>query len=180
MDIPLMDPRRPDPRHTVTDSALGPLTVVARGPALTGLYFADHVRRPARETFGPAVAEEEDALLAEASAQLREYLTRRRTAFALPLAAEGDTFQHAVWDLVGTVPRGGTTTYGSIARRLGDPLLAQRVGWAVGSNPLCVLVPCHRVVGADGSLTGYAGGLARKRALLALEEPDAESASRLF
>ncbi|MEU2572903.1 methylated-DNA--[protein]-cysteine S-methyltransferase [Streptomyces anulatus] len=169
-----------DTRHAVTDTGFGPLTVVARGQDLVGLYFADHVRRPAEETFGPRVPAEEDPLLAEAAEQLHDYLAGRRHDFALPLAPGGDAFQHAVWDLVKTVPRGETTTYGSIARRLGGPLLAQRVGQAVGANPLCVLIPCHRVVGADNSLTGYAGGLARKRFLLDLEESAEVAASRLF
>ena len=160
-----------DTRHTVVDSGLGPLTVVARGQALTGLYFTDHVRRPAEETLGPRVPAEDDPLFAEAAEQIHDYLAGRRDTFALPLAPEGDTFQHAVWDLVRAIPHGGTTTYGTIA---------ERVGQAVGANPLCILVPCHRVVGADNSLTGYAGGLARKRALLTLEEPAEVTASRLF
>jgi methylated-DNA-[protein]-cysteine S-methyltransferase len=168
-------------RHSVIDTeALGPLTVVARHEALVGLYFAEHARRPAEETFGRRTPAGEDALLTETADQLHAYLAGRREEFALPLAAAGDDFQRAVWDLVAAVPRGATTTYGGIARRLGDLRLAQRVGRAVGSNPLCVLVPCHRVVGADGSLTGYAGGLERKRVLLDLEESPAEAASRLF
>ncbi|MEV7271814.1 methylated-DNA--[protein]-cysteine S-methyltransferase [Streptomyces bacillaris] len=169
-----------DTRHTVVDSGLGPLTVVARGQALTGLYFTDHVRRPAEETLGPRVPAEDDPLFAEAAEQIHDYLAGRRDTFVLPLAPEGDTFQHAAWDLVRAIPHGGTTTYGTIAERLGAPGLAQRVGQAVGANPLCILVPCHRVVGADNSLTGYAGGLARKRALLTLEEPAEVTASRLF
>ncbi|MFB7517310.1 methylated-DNA--[protein]-cysteine S-methyltransferase [Streptomyces sp. NPDC056144] len=169
-----------DIRHTVIPTDLGPVTVVARDRALVGLYFAEHTRRPAEETFGPGVGLDEDPLLAEAARQLRDYLAGDRLDFDLPLAPAGDGFQHAVWKLVAAVPRGETTTYGAIARGLGDPKLAQRVGQAVGANPLCVYVPCHRVVGADGSLTGYAGGLARKRALLDLEEPTAEDASRLF
>ncbi|MFH9294107.1 methylated-DNA--[protein]-cysteine S-methyltransferase [Streptomyces sp. NPDC017520] len=169
-----------DTRHTVIDSGLGPLTVVARGQALCGLYFADHVRRPAEERLGPRVPAEEHSLFAEAADQLHAYLAGRRHDFDLPLAPEGDAFQHAVWALVKAVPRGGTTTYGAIAERLGTPRLAQRVGQAVGANPLCILVPCHRVVGADNSLTGYAGGLARKRALLTSEEPPEVAASRLF
>ena len=167
-------------RYTVIDTVLGPVTVVARGEALVGLYFEEHVRRPAQETLGPHIPAAADGLFADAAGQLHDYLAGRRTAFALPLAPAGDDFQHAVWALVDAVPRGSTTTYGAIARRLGDPHLAQRVGQAVGSNPLCILIPCHRVVGADGSLTGYAGGLPRKRALLDLEEPPEVTATRLF
>jgi methylated-DNA-[protein]-cysteine S-methyltransferase len=98
----------------------------------------------------------------------------------MPLAAAGDTFQRLVWDEVAAIPRGQTTTYGRIAEQLGDRGLAYRVGQAVGANPLCIFVPCHRVVGANGALTGYAGGLQRKQALLELEEPAEVSAGRLF
>jgi methylated-DNA-[protein]-cysteine S-methyltransferase len=85
-----------------------------------------------------------------------------------------------VWEIVKEIPRGGTTTYGRIAERLGDRGPAQKVGQAVGANPLCVFVPCHRVVGSNGALTGYAGGLKRKRELLEFEEPTRSTASRLF
>ncbi|MEV4622357.1 methylated-DNA--[protein]-cysteine S-methyltransferase [Asanoa sp. NPDC049573] len=167
-----------DTRHVVVDSDLGPITIVARGAAVTGVYFRQHVRRPARETFGPEATTDE--LLDEAARQLLEYLAGGRREFDLPLAAGGDAFQQAVWKIVDEVPFGGTTTYGRIAEELGDRALAYRVGQAVGANPLCVLVPCHRVLGADGSLTGYAGGLKRKRALLELEEPAEVGAGRLF
>ncbi|WP_033295900.1 methylated-DNA--[protein]-cysteine S-methyltransferase [Amycolatopsis jejuensis] len=154
-------------RHTVVDTLLGPVTLVATGEAITGLYFRHHVRRPAPETFGLGVAD--DRLLAEAGEQLTEYLAGRREAFDLPLAAEGTGFERAVWAIVAAIPRGATTTYGAIAEQLGGRSLAWEAGQAVGANPLCIFVPCHRVVGADGALTGYAGGLKRKRALLALE-----------
>jgi methylated-DNA-[protein]-cysteine S-methyltransferase len=167
-------------RHTVVDTELGPITLVARGAAVTGLYFREHTRRPARDSFGPVVSASADTLLNEAARQLVDYLAGERTAFDLPLSAEGDAFEHAVWGIVARIPRGETTTYGRIAEQLGDRTLAQQVGQAVGANPLCVVVPCHRVVGSDGSLTGYAGGLRRKRALLELEEPAALSAGRLF
>jgi methylated-DNA-[protein]-cysteine S-methyltransferase len=104
----------------------------------------------------------------------------KRTQFDLPLAAAGSGFQHAVWDIVKRIPRGETTTYGRIAEQIGDRTLAWQVGQAVGANPLCILIPCHRVVGSTGSLTGYAGGLKRQQALLALEEPSRLSAARLF
>jgi methylated-DNA-[protein]-cysteine S-methyltransferase len=167
-----------DIRHSVVETELGPVTVVATGDAVSGVYFRNHIRRPPQSSFGPETAD--DVLLRNATAQLRDYLTGERTTFDLPLAAAGDPFQHAVWDIVAGVPRGETTTYGRIAGQLGDRSLAYRVGQAVGANPLCVVVPCHRVVGADGSLTGYAGGLKRKRALLELEEPAEAGAARLF
>ncbi|MGW0589457.1 methylated-DNA--[protein]-cysteine S-methyltransferase [Streptosporangium sp. NPDC002607] len=165
-------------RHTVVNTTLGPVTIVAEGDAVTGLYFRHHIRSPAQETFGAVVAG--DALLAEAATQLEDYLAGRRREFALPLRADGDAFQQAVWSIVNEIPFGETTTYGRIAERLGDRGLAYRVGQAVGANPLCVFVPCHRVLGANGNLTGYAGGLKRKQALLELEEPAQVRAGRLF
>ena len=167
-------------RHTVVATALGPVTIVASGGAVTGLYFAQHVRRPAQEALGAEVPVAEDALLAEAAAQLGDHLEGRRQDFDLPLAAAGNAFQQRVWAAVAAIPFGRTATYGALAEQLGDRALAYQVGQAVGANPLCVLVPCHRVVGADGSLTGYAGGLKRKRALLELEEPVQAAAGRLF
>ncbi|TQS42483.1 methylated-DNA--[protein]-cysteine S-methyltransferase [Cryptosporangium phraense] len=164
-------------RHALVDGPLGRITLVASDDAVTGLYFAHHVRRPAREAFGPLA---NDPLLDSASAQLAEYLDGTRRAFDLPLNAIGDAFQHAVWSIVAEIPFGETTTYGAIAERLGDRALAYRVGQAVGANPLCIVVPCHRVVGANGKLTGYAGGLERKRALLELEESAQVGAGRLF
>lgn len=167
-------------RHIVVDTDVGPITLVARDGAVAGLYFRHHVRRPAQETFGPEVAASMDTLLSEAARQLHDYLAGERWEFDLPLAAHGDDFQHAVCDVVATIPRGETSTYGRIAEQLGDRTLAYRVGQAVGANPMCIFVPCHRVVGANGALTGYAGGLKRKRALLELEEPAPASAGRLF
>ncbi|MFJ5229621.1 methylated-DNA--[protein]-cysteine S-methyltransferase [Kitasatospora sp. NPDC088391] len=167
-------------RHTVADTRLGAITLVADGDAVTGLYFHHHVRRPDPRTFGPAVEPAADPLLAAAAEQLHDYLDRRRDSFDLPLRTAGDAFQEKVWAALRAIPYGSTTTYGRLAEQLGDRRLAQRVGQAVGANPLCVLVPCHRVVGADGSLTGYAGGLRRKQELLELEEPAEVAAARLF
>ena len=155
--------------HTTIDSPLGELTLVADGEALAGLYFARQWYRPDPATFGAFVPA--TGVLAEAGRQLTGYFTGDRTAFDLPLAPRGDAFQRRVWDLVARIPYGRTRTYGTLARELGDPALAQRVGGAVGRNPLAIIVPCHRVVGADGRLTGYAGGLDRKRRLLDLESP---------
>ncbi|MCI0158948.1 methylated-DNA--[protein]-cysteine S-methyltransferase [Leifsonia shinshuensis] len=168
-------------RNAAVDAGvLGSVTIVAEGDAVTGLYFAHHIRRPAQHTLGATVAAASDGLLAEASRQLDEYLAGRRRAFELPFAAEGNDFRKRVWNAVAAIPFGETTTYGSIAAGLGDRSLAYRVGQAVGANPLCVFVPCHRVLGSNGSLTGYAGGLRRKRALLELEEPASIAAGRLF
>jgi methylated-DNA-[protein]-cysteine S-methyltransferase len=151
--------------HTVIDSPVGALTLVGRGGALAGVYFRHHWYRPDPATFGPR----DDAGFATAARQLAEYFAGERTAFDLPVHAEGDEFQHAVWRRIAAVPYGATTTYGDLARELGDPALARDVGAAVGRNPLSIVVPCHRVVGKGGKLTGYAGGLRRKQFLLDLE-----------
>jgi methylated-DNA-[protein]-cysteine S-methyltransferase len=98
----------------------------------------------------------------------------------VPVRARGDEFQERVWDLVRQIPYGETVSYGELARQLGDGTTAQQVGAAVGRNPVCILIPCHRVVGAGGKLTGFAGGLKRKRLLLDLERDVARRSSRLF
>jgi len=167
-------------RHVLVTTALGELTIVASGGAITGLYFEDHLRRPGQVAFGAEVQLSEDKLLADAAAQVQEYLAGARHDFFLPFDVAGDAFQHAVWSIVAEIPFGGTTTYGAIAERLGDKTLSRSVGKAVGANPLCIFVPCHRVLGANGQLTGYAGGLRRKQALLELEEPARAGAGRLF
>ncbi|SCK45437.1 methylated-DNA--[protein]-cysteine S-methyltransferase [Streptomyces sp. WMMB 322] len=152
-------------RHTVASSPLGPLTLVADGEALTGVYFENHLRGPSPERLGRRDAEGFD----EALRQLEEYFAGERRRFDLPLAPRGEPFQQRVWGLLKEIPYGETRSYGVLARELGDRRLAQAVGAANGRNPLSVIVPCHRVVGADGALTGYAGGLERKRLLLELE-----------
>jgi len=167
-------------RHAILETSLGPITIVATDEAITGLYFQHHIRRPAEETFGVRVEHDDDRLLGEAARQLDEYLAGTRREFDLPVDAAGDEFQRAVWVVACEIARGHTRTYGDIAAELGDRRYAQDVGKALGANPICVIIPCHRVVAADGSLTGYAGGLKRKRALLELEAPIAETAGRLF
>jgi methylated-DNA-[protein]-cysteine S-methyltransferase len=167
-------------RHTLIETTLGEVTLVATGEALVGLYFGQHWYRPAQECFGASVTDGADRLLSEAADQLREYLNGDRTGFDLRIATSGDVFEERVWHLVKQIPRGETTTYGELAEKLGDKSQAQLVGKAVGRNPLCVIIPCHRVVGADGRLTGYAGGLRRKQHLLDLEEPITVKADRLF
>jgi methylated-DNA-[protein]-cysteine S-methyltransferase len=164
-------------RHTVVETELGKLTLVASDGALTGLYFPHHWVKPERARLGDEVAVDTDALLSEAARQLEQYLAGERTTFNLPIELSGDEFQQQVWALLAEIPFGATTTYGELAERLGDKTLAQLVGQAIGHNPVSVIVPCHRVVGKNGKLTGYAGGLKRKQALLELEEPEGE---RLF
>jgi methylated-DNA-[protein]-cysteine S-methyltransferase len=167
-------------RHAVIDTPLGELTLVADDGALTGLYFRHHWYRPAEDTFGPRVDAESDTLLAKARTQLTDYLTGDRSEFDLPTRLQGDEAQRRVWHLLTTIPYGETITYGELAAELDDGTTAQEVGQAVGRNPLSVVVPCHRVVGKNGQLTGYAGGLKRKQFLLELEEPAEARAARLF
>lgn len=162
--------------HTEIASPIGVLTAVAEGSALVGLYFEGHLRRPPAETFG----ERDDHGFDDLRVQLEEYVAGRRRGFELELAPVGDAFQQRVWALLCEIPYGETRSYGDLARLLGDARLAQMVGRANALNPISIVVPCHRVVGADGSLTGYAGGLARKRWLLDLETPAADLAGRLF
>ncbi|HEY8043668.1 MAG TPA: methylated-DNA--[protein]-cysteine S-methyltransferase [Streptosporangiaceae bacterium] len=150
--------------HTVLPTRLGDLTIVRDGAVLTGLYFPHHWYRPSPASFGRRSGEG----FAEVTRQLGEYLDGTRTEFSLPLDARGTEFQRRVWALIAEIPYGQTASYGDLARRLGDAD-ARDVGGAVGRNPLSILIPCHRVVGSTGKLTGYAGGLARKRALLDLE-----------
>jgi methylated-DNA-[protein]-cysteine S-methyltransferase len=156
-------------RHIVSSTPIGELTIVASDEAIVGVYFPGHWTRPNARSFGPRVEPSADALLAAAERQLVEYLSGERVAFDLPTDATGDDFQTRIWELLRAIPFGETVTYGELAERYGDRRLAQDVGQAVGSNPLSMIVPCHRVVGKDGKLTGYAGGLERKRALLELE-----------
>ena len=157
--------------HMTIDTPIGELTLVGEDEALVGVYYPGHWTRPDRATFG---ARSDGAGFEAAERQLSEYLAGTRTAFTLPIALHGDGFQRRVWERLTEIPYGATITYGEIARELGDPTLARAVGGAVGHNPLSVIVPCHRVVGKDGRLTGYAGGLERKRFLLNLESPAAQ------
>jgi methylated-DNA-[protein]-cysteine S-methyltransferase len=153
--------------HTTIQSPIGELILVAKDATLSGVYFPDHWTRPDRSTFG----ERSERRLERVEEQLAEYFAGERTSFELPTCARGSTFQRQVWDLIDQIPYGQTTTYGQLAGALGNPTLARKVGNAVAHNPLSVIVPCHRVVGKDGKLTGYAGGLQRKRFLLDLEAP---------
>ena len=167
--------------HTVVDSPLGPLTLVADDEGrLTGLYMQDQRYRPAEERFGSAVvvrprptgdAGPSVAVLAEAADQLEEYFAGTRQALDVPRAPLGTPFQRSVWDVLARIPYGETRTYRQVADELGRPAAVRAVGAAIGRNPVCVVVPCHRVIGTGGALTGYAGGLARKQLLLALEKP---------
>lgn len=158
----------PAPRHLRVDTPLGAYVLAAEGEALTGVWREAQAHFPPTVRLG-APAPEDDPLLAGARAQLLAYLAGERDRFDLPLAPRGTPFQHLVWEQLRALGRGETTTYGRIAAAIGRPRAAQAVGRAVGTNPISIVVPCHRVLAADGSLTGYAGGIATKRALLVLE-----------
>ena len=150
--------------HTawVLDTPLGPMTAVSQGDALTALTFG--------ERLPPGCALERTPLIANAAAQLGEYFAGKRQAFDLPLQPRGTAFQQTVWQALQQIPYGQTRSYGFIAAAVGRPQATRAVGGANHRNPLSILIPCHRVIGADGSLTGYGGGLHIKQALLLLEQ----------
>jgi methylated-DNA-[protein]-cysteine S-methyltransferase len=147
---------------TTVPTPLGDLLLVAVDGALVKAHFA-----PFETPDVPAAPE--DPLLVEAARQLREHFAGERTDFDLPLAPPGTDFQRRVWDELRRIPYGTTATYGELAERLGDPRCVRAVGLANGRNPLAVVVPCHRVIGSDGKLRGFAAGVERKQRLLALE-----------
>lgn len=165
--------------YTVIDSPLGPLTAVATEAVLSGLYMLDAAHLP--DSFGEPVAGTlPDAAFDQLREELTEYFARDRREFTVTTAASGTPFQARVWRALAAIPYGQTRTYGQLATELGDPRVVRAVGAANGRNPISILVPCHRVVGADGTLTGYAGGLERKELLLALENPVRLRATTLF
>jgi methylated-DNA-[protein]-cysteine S-methyltransferase len=151
--------------YTTIASPIGELLLVGDGSTLSGLYMQDG-RKPKRVAPGWTEAA---ASFADVRAQLEEYFAGERTAFDVSLAPQGAPFELEVWRALEQIPYGETVSYGEIARRVGQPTAARAVGTANGRNPIAVIVPCHRVIGADGSLTGYGGGLERKRLLLELE-----------
>lgn len=148
-------------------SPLGPMIVAATGQGLAGLWFEDQRHLPDHAGWPEAP---EHPVLRQALAQLTDYFAGRRSRFELPLDLQGGTpFQQSVWQALLRIPCGETASYAQLGRDIGRPAAARAVGAAVGRNPISVIVPCHRVLGSKGSLTGYAGGLPRKAALLALE-----------
>ncbi len=149
----------------VIESPVGPLTAVTTDGVLSGLYMAEAAHLPV--SFGERSSDGAGRLESE----LTEYFAGERREFTVPTAAAGTDFQQRVWAQLATIPYGTTRSYLEIALALGDPRLVRAVGAANGRNPLSVVVPCHRVVGSDGTLTGYAGGVARKEQLLSLEDP---------
>ncbi|MHA7303807.1 methylated-DNA--[protein]-cysteine S-methyltransferase [Arthrobacter sp. TMN-49] len=167
-------------KHLTFDSPLGMLTAVANDAGLQAVYMAEHKRRPAQETMGDRVAAAQSPVLGQAAAELAEYFDGSRHEFSTPLAPIGSPFQHRVWAALREIPHGEVRSYGELAAMLGDKSMAQAVGSANGRNPISIIVPCHRVVGADGSLVGYAGGLARKQFLLEFENPAWTGTEALF
>lgn len=156
------------PSHAVassrTTSPVGDLVLLASPRGLAGLFFAHRVDSA---DLPPADAKNET--LRRAADQLQQYFARTRTEFDLPLDARGTSFQEAVWAELSRIPFGETRSYADIARRIGKPRSVRAVGAANGSNPTSVIVPCHRVIGANGALTGFGGGLAIKKSLLEFE-----------
>ena len=163
--------------HTVVHSPIGELILVACDDALVGLYMAGQKYLPDDDHFGE---EQQPAVFEHAAAQLDEYFAGERRHFELRLAPVGNEFRLSVWGELNRIPYGETRTYGQLAANLGEPQMAQAVGAANGRNPIAIIVPCHRVVGADGSLVGFAGGIERKRYLLEHEQKVGGTWSRLF
>ncbi|MER5429392.1 methylated-DNA--[protein]-cysteine S-methyltransferase [Streptomyces sp. NPDC002588] len=154
-------------QHTVTDSPYGPLTLVADDGVLCGLYMTEQRHRPPQGTFGPR--DDTPSGFGEAQEQLKAYFAGELKEFTLRLELTGTPFQQSVWDRLRQIPYGETRSYGELAEALGNPGASRAVGLANGRNPIGIIVPCHRVVGANGGLTGYGGGLDRKQRLLAFE-----------
>jgi len=159
-------------QHTVIDSPYGPLTLVATDGVLSGLYMTDQRHRPPEETFG----DPDDTPFTETIDELRAYFAGELKEFSVQLHLDGTPFQRSVWAQLQKIPYGETRSYGELADALGNPNASRAVGLANGKNPLGIIVPCHRVVGANGSLTGYGGGLERKRQLLDFERGEAATA----
>ena len=151
--------------HYLMESPLGTLTLVNTDGILSGLYLTNHQHGPKPEALGARAYRGFE----QAESELREYFERKRTVFTLSLAASGTEFQTRVWALLRGIPYGETRTYAELADAMGNRAAIRAVGRANGRNPISIVVPCHRVIGSDGGLTGYAGGLERKSFLLELE-----------
>ena len=161
---------------SLLDSPIGELLLTGDGQYVTGIWMQSH-----RSEWNRTRAyERDDVALAAVRTQLTEYFAGARSGFELLLLPEGTPFQRKVWNALCEIPYGETISYGELARRIGQPSAARAVGLANGSNPLPIVVPCHRVIGADGSLTGFGGGIERKRWLLAHEASVARGTGDLF
>ncbi len=154
--------------RTALPSPFGALTLVADDAALVAVLWPDDA--PTRVRLPAATVRDDHPVLRDATTQIGEYLAGARTAFALPLAPRGTDFQRAVWRALDAIPYGETRSYADIACTIGRPTAVRAVGAANGRNPISIVTPCHRVIGRSGALTGFAGGLAAKQHLLALEQ----------
>lgn len=161
--------------YRTVESPIGPLTLAGQGSTLTNLRMIDQTYEPSRA--GWTVDEE---AFADAVDQLAAYFAGELTDFDIELDLRGSEFQQRVWKALTTIPYGETRSYGEIAEQIGAPGAARAVGLANGHNPIAIIVPCHRVIGASGKLTGYGGGLHRKQALLELEKRRAAAGLTLF
>lgn len=155
-------------RHTLTVTPVGELSLVAQGEFLVGVYFPDHHPAPGVQDLGLWVSPA-DSVLSAAADQIHEYLAGERLEFSVPLRLPDSGFYTEVWRCLQRIPYGAVSTYKEIAQAVGRPRSYRAVGTAVGHNPLSIVVPCHRVIASDGTLSGYAGGVERKRMLLQLE-----------
>jgi methylated-DNA-[protein]-cysteine S-methyltransferase len=154
--------------HTTIESPFGPILLTTEDSTLTGLFFHGQRHEPVP---GPDWKPDPgSSLFKEAARQLAGYFSGRRRSFRIPLRPRGTPFQEKVWQAITTIPYGATASYRGLAEKIDKPNAVRAVGAAVGRNPISVIIPCHRVIGKDGSLTGYAGGLERKKALLDLEQ----------
>ena len=154
-------------RFTTVASPIGDLLLTADDRGLTGLFMTPH---PTGSPDDGHRRDDDDVVLADVRRQLQQYFAGEHIEFDVPLALTGTPFQQQVWSGLRDIPYGETISYGTLARRIGKPTAQRAVGLANGRNPVAVIVPCHRVIGANGSLTGYGGGLDRKQILLALEQ----------
>jgi methylated-DNA-[protein]-cysteine S-methyltransferase len=162
-------------QYRTINSPIGVLTLAGQGQALTNLRMVDQTYEPSRTGWSPNPHAFNDAV-----DQLNAYFAGELTTFELELDLRGSAFQRRVWQALLTIPFGETRSYGGIAEQIGAPGAARAVGLANGHNPIAIVVPCHRVIGASGSLTGYGGGLDRKRSLLALERRHTSATLPLF
>jgi methylated-DNA-[protein]-cysteine S-methyltransferase len=153
----------------VHSSPVGALALVSEGDQLIGCYF-DKGEEPAA---AKRAARKRDAVLEQTRRELDQFFAGRLKKFTIPVAPRGTDFQRRVWDALQTIPYGRTVSYGAIAEQIDAPAAVRAVGAANGANPICIIIPCHRVIGANGSLTGFGGGLHRKRFLLGLERGEA-------
>lgn len=161
--------------YRTIDSPIGPLTLAGRGSVLTNLRMVDQTYEPSRVGWAA-----DDGAFADAVEQLEAYFAGELTDFDIELDLRGTDFQQRVWKALLTIPYGETRSYGEIAGQIGAPGAARAVGLANGHNPIAIIVPCHRVIGASGKLTGYGGGLDRKQTLLGLEKRRAAVGLTLF